>query len=139
VASISDLLSAASLFLATLGVLYSAWYADLNAALSMQVRKFKEDRRLDIELVESTLRNRSIPLALAGVAVTLILAPAFVSIIIEGGMTWVRFGARAIMHYDAVKTLFCAVYVVTFGLAVHLSRLTVLIRGTLSRLNGPSL
>jgi len=47
----NDLLSAASLFLAVIGLLYSTWYDEITRALLLEAPEHKEDRRPNIKQV----------------------------------------------------------------------------------------
>jgi hypothetical protein len=71
----NDLLSAASLFLAVLGLLYSAWYAEINESLKIATPQFKRDRGPLISRVEVAYYKRALPLVVGAVAVSLILFP----------------------------------------------------------------
>lgn len=134
----SDLLSAASLFLATLGLLYGAWYAEISSACSIEVPRYKEDRGPVISAVRAAYVRQSVPLAAASVAVVLILAPPLFQVLIEAVHTWARLRGDALFSYDAVKTMFCAVYGVMFGLAIHLGRIAWRLRKKLGLLESPS-
>lgn len=134
--TVSDLLSASSLFLASLGLLYGAWYREISAACSADAPQFREDRGPAAKQVRAAYRTRSLPLAVASAAVTVILAPPFAAVVLEAVKTWANLGFRAMGAYDAAKTLFCAVYLVTAGFALHTSHFAMRLRARLSELQG---
>lgn len=127
-----DLLSAASLFLAALGMMYGAWYPELRAAHGVTVRKFREDRDSEIEVVRSAIWTRSLPLAVACAVVTIALLPSFVGLLVEAVSMCRSSGVQAIHAYDAVKMLFSVIFCVMLALSIHLG---FVVRGLVNKLN----
>jgi hypothetical protein len=104
-----DLLSASSLLAALLGLLYSVWYPEINAATKTPIPD--HDRTDLVEATRSTLRSRSIPLAIVAGVLTLVLAPPAVSVVVS---SYQHFGGS----YDAVQACFVAVFAVIVTLLV---------------------
>jgi hypothetical protein len=134
---VNELLGAASLFLAVLGLLYGAWYGEIMAADSIRVPRYSEDRRPAITQVRAAYRTRSLPLAIGSAAIAIILAPSFVETVLRAVRACSDSGVGAIRSYDAVGTLFCAVYVATVLLTIHTARMTVRLRRRLAELRAP--
>ena len=111
-----DLLSASSLLAALLGLLYSAWYPEINAATKTPIPD--HDRTDLVEATKSTWATRAIPLLVVAGVLTLVLAqPAYLVVV------------RSYQHrggsYDAVQACFVAVFavivtlLVTIGVGAH--------------------
>lgn len=132
-----DVLGAASLFLAVLGLLYGAWYREIVAAESMHIEPYRANRDPDIEQVKAAYESRSLPLAVGSVALALILAPSFVETLVRAVRAIAGSGLGAIHSYDVVGTLFCAVYVATVMLAIHTVHMTVRVHRRLDKLEAP--
>jgi hypothetical protein len=128
---VSDLLSAASLFLAVLGLLYSAWYDEIGAALSIVPKEFKADRVAQIAKVKGVYRSRSIPLAGASLIIVLSLLQPLFRLLSEACATWKDLGWQAAVTYDAVKTPFALVCVATAAFAIHTGSLARKLYGKL--------
>ena len=71
----SDLLSAASLFLAVLGLLYSAWYGEIRETLDIPAPDYKPDRGPVISKVKVAYYTRALPLVVGAATVSIILFP----------------------------------------------------------------
>jgi len=116
----SDILSALSLLLAVLGLLYSAWYSELSSAIKENIPKFKEDRNPVLERVQSILFTKSLPLSISASIISLIILPDFIKIIIETIGTFKEYGISSVKYYDSVKSLFFATFILLIILTVHL-------------------
>lgn len=130
----SDLLSASSLYLAVLGLLYSAWYSEIGHALTVKVPSFKEDRDAVIEVIRHTLRAKALPLALGSVVLSAILAPDAIQITIDSLDFFLAHGTLAFGSYDAVGTLYVAITMFTFALTMHMISLIIRLRQKLKKL-----
>jgi len=115
----SDLLSASSLYLAVLGLLYSVWYAEIVSAIDVKVPTFKEDRTAISNQVRKALRTKALPLTLGAVVLSLILMPDAVRIITDSVELLGENALGSIKFYDAVKTLYVAITLFTLTLTVH--------------------
>jgi len=117
----SDLLSAASLFLAVLGLLYSSWYAEIRQASDLAIPPHKPDRGSAISKVRAAYYTRALPLVIGAATVSIILFPDLICTLWSSFRTYRDLGFRAIRSYDAVKALFCAIWVMTMIFTIHAS------------------
>jgi hypothetical protein len=111
-----DLLSASSLLVALLGLLYSTWYPEITAAAETAIPLHDaSEARSNTRL---TLRTRAAPLLLLALVLVLLLLPPAFTVVIQ---TWQRvFGSRPGSGYDAVQACFLAVFVALLVLAMTL-------------------
>lgn len=116
----SDLLSAASLFLAVFGLLYGAWYGEIREALTLEVALKKADRKPNREKVYVAYRRRAAPLLIGAATVSSILFPDFVRTVLTSVRAYSNCGVYAFKSYDAVGTLFCAIWIMTMSFAIHI-------------------
>jgi len=122
---LSDLLSAASLLLAVVGVLYGLWYPEIIEALGTKVPAFSEDRIKPFRQISSVFYGRAIPLAIAALGVLLIFLPNAVQIIVSTIQNLQSKGINALADYNAVQTSFCFVVALSGAIAIHLSYFSV--------------
>jgi hypothetical protein len=125
----SDVLSAASLLLAVIGLLYSAWYSELREALAVQVRPHVDDRKPEIAQVQNA-SSKALPLFLGGLVMTAVLTPVFCAAV----RATIEAAREPASHYDAVVAMFAAIYVTTGFMTLHLGKMFVRLRGVLSKL-----
>jgi hypothetical protein len=121
----SDLLSAASLILAVVGVTYGVWYPEIKKVLEMEIPRHTEDRTRIYREVSACLFTRSLPLALMATLTTLIFLPDAVKAISEM-VAQIRAGGLVEFSqgYDAVTTAFCMVELLTIGFAIQAATLS---------------
>lgn len=115
----SDLLSAASLLLAIVGVLNGIWYAEISAALELDLPHHTEDRQRHLRKIRSVLWGKAVPLALASLSVSLVFLPPSVMIAIESLNGYSKQGISFLNNYDAIATSLVLVEVFAAVLAVH--------------------
>lgn len=116
----SDILSALSLLLAVLGLLYSAWYSELSSATKENIPKFKEDRKPVLERIQSVYYSKSLPLSASALIISIIILPDFIKIIIETIGTFQEYGIYSVKYYDSVKSLFFATFILLIVFTFHL-------------------
>lgn len=121
----NDLLSAASLLLAVLGVLYGLWYPEIIDALEKTVPRYPEDRKRNYRSVSSVLYSRALPLTIAAIGVSLIFLPDAIKIVRASILGYKAQGIAYINNYNAVYTTFCFIVVMSFAIAAHLSFFSV--------------
>jgi uncharacterized membrane protein len=122
---LNDLLSAASLLLAVVGILYGLWYPEIMAILGEEVPKFPEDRKSIYHRISSTLFSRAVPLTITALLVALVFLPDSIKIIVASVTTIQGSGSAGFLAtYDAVRTAFCAVEILTIGISIHAAILT---------------
>ena len=115
-----DLLSAASLILAVVGMLYSLWYPEIQKALDEQIPKFKEDRIKINKAIGGVLWTRSLPLAILALIVSLIFTPDTLKVSYEiYNQISTSDIATFFRNYDSVGIAFCVVEILTIGIGLH--------------------
>lgn len=109
----ADLLSAASLLLTVLTILYSLWHPDISTASGLPVDHFAANRHVVYRRARSVFFSKALPLCLAtGVLFAAALPQAIVILR--------RPIARSFATYDAVSTIFVAVTCVLLFLSAHI-------------------
>jgi hypothetical protein len=116
---VGDLLSAASLLFAVVGVLYGLWYPEITEAQAIDIPEHGPNRVKPRRQVTSVLLGRALPLALASTLVALIFLPDVIVIAVGSIRRLQADGADAVRAYDAVQTSFCVVVLFTSAIALH--------------------
>lgn len=133
----ADLLSATSLLVGAVGLLYGAWQAELAAAQHSRVAPKRLDRGPEIARVRRTLRGRALPLAAASGSLVLIFLPSAVLVIRHAGDLLLADPVAALRRYDPVPAAFLAVYLVAVALFGTALATTLRLRRLVRRLAGP--
>jgi len=107
-----DLLSAASLLLTVLTVLYSLWLPEITTASNSAVDEFPQNRTETYRASRNVFLTKALPLCLAAFALIATMAPPAISIMY-------RPIARELDSYDAVATIFVVVIAVLLLLSLH--------------------
>jgi hypothetical protein len=115
----SDLLSAASLLLAVVGVIYGLWYAEISSALDTKLpsRSHAEDRADVLKPIRRVFFAKAIPLSLGSGSIALVFLPPSVGIVCRFVNSLCRLGPSVILQYDAITTSFVMVEVFALALA----------------------
>ena len=121
----SDLLSASSLLMAIAAILFSLWYAEIAKALQTIPKIHSEDNAAARAMVTIVLFTKALPVALMALAVTLIFLPDALKLAKESLHLYQSLGCAAFAHYDAVRTAYCFVTVISLGLAIYMTVLAV--------------
>jgi hypothetical protein len=123
-----DLLSAASLLLAVVAVLFGLWYPAVANSLEIESNMplTWEDGRRPRERLHDVKVTRAIPLAAAAGIVALIFLPESIRIVARSVLDFFRHGVFAFGDYDAVAT--SLVVVVVFGAVLAIYLLALVIR-----------
>lgn len=116
----SDLLSAASLLMAVIAIIYSLWYPELTEKLNIYPKPHKEDNVADCQLVKMALISKAIPLSILALLIALTFLPDAVKIALEAMSTYKIHGAASINLYNAVKTAYFLVSIVSVALAFYI-------------------
>jgi len=119
----SDAISAASLLMAVVAILYGAWYQEIMQAVKITVPK--HDKQINFMLVNNVLVSRCLPLTAMAVIVFLVFLPDMIEIVQHSLSVLGVMGVKSYSKYDSVRTAFCLVIFVSFAIAVHLCRLTI--------------
>jgi hypothetical protein len=134
----SDKLSAASLLLTAVAIIYSLWYPEISHVLKVVPKPHKPDNRADFKEVGRILAARSLLLFLISMVLVAIFAPDTIAIIRETMYTLTSAELRTHSRYDAVTACFVAVSSLTLLFTIHLGVLTVKLGGLRHRLNPSS-
>lgn len=115
----SNLLSAASLLLAVVGILYGLWYGEITDALKEKVALHAKDNKKALSHVSSVLSKRAIPLAIAAFLVSIIFLPDVIKLFIISFNNYRTKGFTALKDYGAVETAFC--FVIIFAIFIYIN------------------
>jgi hypothetical protein len=117
-----DLLSAASLLLTIITVLYALWNPAIKATLDAQVPTFKAQAIKPLQEITSVIWKQAVPLALAAYTIALVFAKDAVSLCSKSWRSYTTIGVgETLAQYDAVGTAFVLVVFLSLALAVQLS------------------
>jgi hypothetical protein len=119
----SDAISAASLLMAVVAILYGAWYQEIMQAVKITVPR--HDKQINFILVNNVLVSRCLPLTVMAVMVFFVFLPDMIEIVQHSLSVLGEMGVKSYSKYDSVRTAFCLVVFVGFTIAVHLCRLTI--------------
>ena len=110
--AMGDLLSAATLLLTVLTVLYSLWLPEITAASNVGVDPFPANRTETHRASRKVFLSKALPLCLAALALIATMTPPAITIVY-------RPIAHTLESYDAVATIFVVVLAVLFFLSLH--------------------
>jgi hypothetical protein len=103
----SDLLSAASLLMTVIAILYGLWQNDLGAGLKINPGP-PADNRPSERRVFALITTKAFPLAAMAWATSLVFMPQAISLSISSVRHWSQFNGGG-YRYNAVSTAFCLV------------------------------
>ncbi|KAA8728136.1 hypothetical protein [Ewingella americana] len=116
----SDLLSASSLLMAIAAILFSLWYLEITKALEIIPKAHKEDNVAARATVTSVLLSKALPVAVMALIIAAIFLPDTIKLIRDSLKTYHDSGLSAINNYNAVKTAYCFVTIVSLTLALYM-------------------
>lgn len=122
--NMDDILSAASLLLAILAVLYGLWYPEISESLKIKPPTHRPDGKKDYDAVRAVLVNRSIPLTLASFLLSLVFLPDVIYILDYSFHHFYSMGVDAIKDYSSVSASFILVVLFSISLCIHMVQLT---------------
>ena len=120
----SDLLSAATLLVAVVTILYSLWYAEIKNILAIIPKQRSEDNVRDCAKVKQLFFAKALPLTFMAIMVAVIFTPDAIRILLAALDTFRSHGISSIWLYDAVRTAYCFVFIISLVLAIHATVLT---------------
>jgi hypothetical protein len=123
-----SLLTAASVLLALIGVVYALWYEELKQAIEREMPRHHEDREPILIHLRSVYWSRAVPLTLASISVTAVFVPPAIDIVVESAQQYARYGIRNIGNYDAVATSIVLIEVFLIMLSVQVTATMVRLR-----------
>jgi hypothetical protein len=133
----SDLLSAASLLLTVLGIVYGTWYTEIVNAIAIVIPGPVDDRVHVRRTVRAALYGKALPLALAATMLMVLFLPDALAIVRGGFSLLNALGCGAFREYNAVEAAFCLVVVFTGALAAYLIFLVCQLKVKLGKINTP--
>jgi hypothetical protein len=107
-----DLLSAASLLLASVGLLFSVWQPEITSALAVSSKGLHADRGPRIAQVRQALFYRALPLLLAVLLIVATCAPPAVAVVVHALTDDLG------QSYDPIRAMFVGVWVLAVGLTI---------------------
>lgn len=117
-----DDISAASLLMAVVAILYGAWYQEISCAAQVAVPQ--HDKHNALAQVEPAFFARCLPLACMAAMVVLVFLPTTVGIVGHSITVLEQHGAQAYTQYNSARTAFCLVVGVGLAITGHLWRMT---------------
>jgi hypothetical protein len=121
----SDLLSAASLLLAIVTVLYGMWYPEIMKSLETEVPDHPAARRKPRGEVAAMRRNRALPLMTATILLAAVFLPDALKIVLQSTGSIVSNGISAFAKYSAVATAFVLVEILALYFAAYFAAVWV--------------
>jgi hypothetical protein len=115
----SDILSATSLILTIITVLYGLWYEEINNAINIKSASHKDDNKQAIEQVEKTLIYKAIPLFIACLMLTCIMIVEVIPIIYDSVVFTVKYKFSCFRYYDSVKMIYFIVFLFSLAILVY--------------------
>ena len=131
----SDKLSAASLLIAIVAVMYGMWYPLLTDTLTIEVPEFAPDRPKPRKAVAEVRNGRALPLMIAAAGVGAVFLPDAVVIVIQSLRLAASEGPGVVRDYDSVATAFVLVEVVSLYFAIHFAGMWARFGRLLARLS----
>ncbi|MCD1169565.1 hypothetical protein B4939_04060 [Vibrio cholerae] len=119
-----DLLSASSLLMATVTILFSLWYGEIVSILGKPKSKHSADNVGLLKEVKRVLFSKAILLVLMSLSVSLTFAPNAWVIISESWKLFKVQGFPTLETYSAVNTAFSLVFFICVGLTIYTSVLS---------------
>lgn len=118
----ADLLSAVSLLLALVGIVYGVWYPYIAETLNMEVPHHLADAEPHRRRLNHVISMRARPLAYSAVALVLILLPEAIPVVLGTVRTIADYGLHAYPRYDPVAACLLLVTILSLLFAGHLVR-----------------
>jgi hypothetical protein len=135
----ADVLSAMSLLVTMIALLYSVWYKEIQDEVELKPLRMSANRTGQIAGVKRTLRTRSLPLAAASMLLLLVLVPELMAVI-QSALRAVSSGLSGSWpRYDTLAAVFLVAYSFLVGLAGLAVRQVLDLRRKLADLQGPDL
>ncbi|WP_421315098.1 hypothetical protein [Aeromonas veronii] len=115
----SDLLSASSLLMATVTILFSLWYGEIISILNKPKSKHSVDNAGLLKEVKRVLFSKAILLVMMSFSVSLTFAPNAWVILSKSWEIFKKQGFPTLETYNAVNTAFSLVFFICVGLTIY--------------------
>ncbi len=119
-----DILSAASLLLTIVTVLYALWYPELIEGMEIKIPNHKEDRPGPLSEINKVIYSRALPLFISSVLVSVVFIPDVINILNEVNEAWAQSDGE-IPNYSSVKAAICIVVVFSIFMSLHVGFMLV--------------
>ncbi len=129
----ADLLTAAGLILATIGLVFSAWYTEMTEATHIAKPRKRADREPQIRTVRSALCSRAVPLLVALIVTVAALLPPAWSVL------WHALTDDFGNVYDPVRAIFMGVWLLMIALTCAVTQLVIGLWRKMRALEAPDL
>lgn len=106
--------------MAIAAILFSLWYAEIAKALETVPKAHSEDNVAAKNSVTAILLSKALPVAMMALAVALIFLPDAIKLAKESFLAYTLSGYAALEMYDAVRTAYCFVTIVSAVLAIYM-------------------
>ena len=130
----SDLLSAASLLLTALTIIYGLWYPQMVTVLDITPPDHREDRIKPYREVHQVIKTRAVPLLVISGLLTLVFLPDSWRLVCLSLRDFSSRRFASVQDYDAIATSFVLVTCLLGFLTAHLFAVTAQLLRLLSRL-----
>ena len=131
----SDILSASSLLLTVIGILYGLWYPVISDVLKGEVKAHALDNRATLECANEVFRYKVLPLLIFSSLLVVIDLPDSIHIVHRAIQLCSQHCSSIWKHYNAVYGSFLLVEIVLMFLSLHMGRLAVQVRQKIARLS----
>ena len=111
--------------MAIAAILFSLWYAEIAKALEITPRPHREDNVAAHATVSGVLLTKALPVAVMALAVAVIFLPDAVKLTKDSLNTFQESGISALEKYDAVRTAYCFVTILSVVLAAYMGALVI--------------
>lgn len=115
----NDLISASSLLMATITILFSLWYGEIVSIINKKEAKYQEDNLELLGEIKRVLFSKALLLVLMSLSVSLTFAPNALVIMSESWELFLKQGFPTIDTYSAVKTSFSLVFFICVGVTIY--------------------
>lgn len=132
-----ELLSAASLLLTIVTVLYALWYPEIVEGLNIKIPKHEEDWPGPSKKIETLIRSKVIPLFVSSMLVSIVFIPDAISIIKEAYWVWMH-AENPASKYSSVKTAFTLVVLFSVYLWLQVSSILIKLISKKRKMNNNS-
>ncbi len=106
--------------MAIAAILFSLWYTEIAKALEIEPRPHREDNVSACATVSGILLTKALPVAIMALAVAVIFLPDAVKLTRDSLGAYQEFGIAALEKYDAVRTAYCFVTILSAVLAAYM-------------------
>lgn len=122
-----DALSAASLLLAAVALVYGAWSAEIEREAGRAYSPNAKVKEKEKDVTRAVLWRKAVPLAIAGWAIVAVFSPRAAGVTCDT----LRSALAGTWRYGDVPTIFVLSTVLILGLAAHLSGRVLALRKAL--------